>query len=352
MSKSDSAENFYNEFSGVTNKKKYLFGINSYADAIAAIIDIDGYVDQYTEARSHNGKPIVKLESISKNSLVVSTVTNSRPKTAIEKIKAAGILNYLDYFAFADASNGRIPQLSSIADMRIDYRENVSQYEWVRGLFSDAESLAVFDDIMKFRLEGSLAAIYKYTFRVDQQYFEPFLNLGAGEVFVDGGGFDGFTSLEFSKRCPEHKSIHFFEPSEKNISIAKNKLSDLHNVNYHMLGLFDKAAILSFDSNDGSACRISDGGSKKIRVDALDTVVKEPVSFIKLDLEGAEMAALNGMKQHIIDDHPKIAVAVYHSPADFRQIPRYIMSLRENYSVYLRHYTEGWAETIMFFVPR
>ena len=176
--------------------------------------------------------------------------------------------------------------------------------------------------------------------------------MSSGEVFVDGGGYDGFTTLEFANRCPQYGAVHFFEPSALNLEKARKNLSQLNDIFYHELGLYDKEATLCFDAGDGSACRISDSGAEKIHVNALDTIVHDKVTFIKLDLEGAEMSALNGMRKHIIKDQPKLAVAVYHQPSDFRTIPKYILGLRDDYDVYLRHYTEGWAETIMFFVPK
>lgn len=348
-----SSKSFYENFIKTDqNIKRYVFGINQYADSVAKVADIDGYIDQYTDKSSYNGKPVVKLENLPKESLVVSSVTNSRPKTAILKIDEAGIQNHIDYFAFADASDGKVPQLSCITDMRIDYGLHEPQYEWIRSLLVDEESIKTFDRVMNFRLNANLKSLEFFSFRVDEQYFEPFLGLAPGEVFVDGGGYDGFTTLEFTKRCPSYHSVHFFEPSEKNLLLARKNLGFLDNINYHQLGLYDAKTTLCFDSEDGSACRISDSGSEKIEVDSLDNVVAEKTTFIKLDLEGAEIYALRGMKDHILKDHPKIAVAIYHQPSDFRDIPNYILGLRNDYDVYMRHYTEGWAETIMFFVPR
>lgn len=348
-----SRKSFYYNFTRADQKiKKYVFGINKYADSVAKVAVVDGYIDQYTEKPTYNGKPILKLEDIPKDSLVVSTVTNSRPKTAILKIEEAGIQSYIDYFAFADASEGKVPQLCCVTDMRIDYSLHESKYEWIRNLLVDDESRTTFDRVMDFRLNADLKSLDVFSFRVNQQYFEPFLGLAPGEVFVDGGGYDGFTTLEFTKRCPSYDSVHFFEPSEKNLILARQNLGSLAGINYHQLGLYDARTTLSFDSDDGSACRISDSGSEKIEVDSLDNVVDGKITFIKLDLEGAEMYALRGMKDHILKDHPKIAVAIYHQPSDFRDIPSYILGLRNDYDIYMRHYTEGWAETIMFFVPK
>jgi FkbM family methyltransferase len=344
---------FYDAFTNnYCAAKKYIFGINPYADAVASVAEVDGYIDQYTSEVSYQSKPVVKLEDIPKDSLIVSTVTNSRPKTAIQKIRSAGLINCIDYFAFADASNGKVLQLDCIRAMREDFAENNQTYQWIRSLLHDEESVTTFDSVMDFRLNAKLQALDRFNFRVDQQYFEPFLNLAGGEVFVDGGGYDGFTTKEFVKRCSNYGAVHFFEPSESNILLAKKNMRSLGNINYHQLGLYDAKTTLSFDAGDGSSSRITDNGTEKINVDALDRVVHEKVSFIKLDLEGAEMPSLRGMRQHILNDHPKLAVAIYHQPSDFREIPAYILGLRKDYDVYLRHYTEGWAETIMFFIPK
>ena len=90
----------------------------------------------------------------------------------------------------------------------------------------------------------------------------------------------------------------------------------------------------------------------KIAVTTLDERIKEKVTFIKMDLEGWELKALQGAVRHIREDHPKLAIAVYHHPSDFWRIPEFVLSIRDDYDLYLRHYTEGWSETVMYFVPR
>lgn len=335
-----------------SNKKKYLFGINEYADEIAKAIQIDGYIDQYTEKIAYKGKPIVKLEDIAKDSLVVSTVTNSRPKTALKKIADSGVQHFIDYFSFAEASNGLIPQLPCISEMRRDHERHKDEYRWVRELMMDSESFKTFDSVMEFRLNATIRSMNEFDFRVNEQYFESFFEFNSNEVFIDGGGYDGFTTIEFVKRCPQYEKIHFFEPSASNLEKARKNLSHISGVVFHEFGLYDQNAILCFDADDGSACRISDSGSDKIHVNALDDVVHDEVTFIKLDLEGAELAALGGMKKHIITNHPKLAVAVYHQARDFREIPKYVLGLRDDYNIYLRHYTEGWTETVMYFIPK
>lgn len=347
----DQVAAFYRRFFGEENIKRYVFGINEYAESVAAIASIDGYIDDFSTDTTWLGKPVYKLGDITTDSMVISCVTASFPISALAHLQQAGIRHYADYLSLADMSGGRLAQVSAITETRDDYRDNAANYRWVREHLCDELSQDIFDRLMNFRLNGDLQPMTVFGYAADRQYFEPFLELQAGEVFVDGGGFDGATSREFASRCPDYKAIHVFEPSAKMLAVAQTKLSDLDRITFHPLGLFDKSANLSFDAGGGSASRISESGSESIKVNRMDDAVSETVSFIKLDLEGAEQAALKGAQDHIMTDHPKLAVAVYHRPEDFWKIPKYILGLREDYKLYLRHYTEGWTETVMFFIP-
>lgn len=347
----DQAGEFFKAFFGEEPSKRYILGINEYAKEIAALVNVDAFIDDYTDMTSWLGKPIVRLASVDPNSMVVSCVTANRPITALARLEVAGIQRYCDYFSLANASAGRLPLVHALADTVQNYRENETEYQWIRSRLFDDESRQVFDNLMEFRLTGNLRAMAGFEYAADRQYFEPFLSLGKGEVFVDGGGFDGYTSDEFARRCPDYAGIHFFEPSQKTFAVAKEKLAHLKHVHFHPMGLYDQRATLRFDADSGSASRIAETGEETIEVTLLDEAVGERVTLIKLDLEGAELKALAGSQRRILTDHPKLAVAVYHHPEHFWQVPKLVLDLRDDYNLHLRHYTEGWTETIMFFIP-
>ena len=71
-----------------------------------------------------------------------------------------------------------------------------------------------------------------------------------------------------------------------------------------------------------------------------------------MDIEGAESYALEGAKEIIKQYRPKLAISVYHKKDDFWKIPMQILAIDGDYSIYLRHYTEAHAETVMFFIPK
>jgi hypothetical protein len=94
---------------------------------------------------------------------------------------------------------------------------------------------------------------------------------------------------------------------------------------------------------------MDESGNIRIEVDSIDHVTQgEKVSFIKMDIEGAELEALRGAQNTIRQHKPKLAVCVYHMQEDLVTIPQYILSLREDYKLYLRHYGNSCTETVLY----
>lgn len=109
---------------------------------------------------------------------------------------------------------------------------------------------------------------------------------------------------------------------------------------------------MSFSGGDSNS---SINGSKESNmigeVRKLDDVLKgERVTFIKMDIEGSELAALKGAANTIRSQKPKLAICIYHSPQDMLKIPIYIKSLVPEYKIYIRHYTDMMLETVCYAV--
>ena len=164
-------------------------------------------------------------------------------------------------------------------------------------------------------------------------------------VFADVGGYDGLITRKFIEHYPDYKKVFLFEPEENNIARAKENLSSAHDIFFFQKGLSDKNATLHFSIND-SASMICENVGK------IDDVIKDRVSFIKMDIEGAESGAIEGAKETIKKYHPNMAICVYHKPDDFWKIPEQVLTIRNDYDLYMRHYTQGSDETVMFFIPK
>lgn len=82
-----------------------------------------------------------------------------------------------------------------------------------------------------------------------------------------------------------------------------------------------------------------------------DDLFGEDVSFIKMDIEGAEMDALHGAAELIKSKKPKLAICIYHKLEDLWEIPLYIRSLVVGYDFYVRQHTPLYLETVLYAIP-
>jgi len=73
-------------------------------------------------------------------------------------------------------------------------------------------------------------------------------------------------------------------------------------------------------------------------------------TLMKFDVEGAEMAALNGARQLIGRSHSGLAVCVYHEPAHLWQIPLLLESWKFGYRFYLRSHGHSDFELVLYAV--
>jgi hypothetical protein len=90
---------------------------------------------------------------------------------------------------------------------------------------------------------------------------------------------------------------------------------------------------------------------KMVDVDCvtLDSYLQgKPVTFIKMDVEGAEMDVLLGMQQTIKNYKPKLAVCIYHKNPDVFDISEFLLSLVPEYRFHIRHYGIEEREEVLF----
>ena len=331
--------------------RRYILGRNEHAAALLNTIDVDGVIDDFSEPGTvWNGCPVLKGDEVPTRAIVVNCSTSISPVSAARRLASLNIKGVLPYADLCRIYPERFPLPSFVKETREDLEQNVSHWQELANSLADQESRRVLDDVLQFRMTGDYRVMNGHSVRIREQYFEDFLNLTKGEIFVDAGGFDGDTTEEFCKRCPDYGKVLFFEPSIDNLSKARIRLKGLRDIQFLDMGLSDVAGVLSFDPDVGSASAVNESGSHQICVTTLDMQVQEAVSLIKMDLEGWELKALAGSRKHIAEDHPKLAIAVYHHSSDFWKVFDFVMQNRNDYSVYLRHYTEGWSETVMYFI--
>ena len=87
-----------------------------------------------------------------------------------------------------------------------------------------------------------------------------------------------------------------------------------------------------------SANQVSEIGNEILDGTSIDLDINEPISMIKMDIEGSETKALIGCQNHIRETTPKLLLSVYHNYEDLWKIPRMVEDINPKYKFYLRCY--------------
>lgn len=328
---------------------RYAIGKNDNTEQLNALVPLRGVIDDFAAGvTSWHGIPLVPTSAVPKNAIVANCSTSISPVAVLKHLSTQGLHRVVGLHQLIPAASGGLAWPWFTTSMRKELDEHPDAWDRIHDSLADETSQRTFLDIVRFRLTCDPAYMSDYAVRVHDQYFEDFMQFH-DEVFVDAGGFDGDTSEGFAKRYPDYQRIILFEPSAKNMEAARQRLAGYRDIDYRPIGLSDTAGILRFNDGAGSASAIASSATTSIRVDTLDTAVVDPVTFIKMDLEGWELKALQGASRHIASERPKLAIAAYHDSPDFRLIHQYVCGFGHGYHCHLRHYTQGWSETIMFF---
>lgn len=197
-----------------------------------------------------------------------------------------------------------------------------------------------------------------------------FFELSDNEVYVDAGAYRGDTIGFFAESVQNRfKKIHAFEPDPVNFAYLGAVVLDHFGLNQervqcHRAGLWEKAGRLGMITSDGdgkghvaSHLELVDKtldatGTTAVDVVALDECLEgERVTFIKLEIEGAELEALRGARAIIADNRPKLAISAYHRGRDLIDLFEMVNSLDAGYRIDLAHHRESVSGSVYYCVP-
>ena len=184
-----------------------------------------------------------------------------------------------------------------------------------------------------------------------------------GDIVLDVGACWGDTALYFASCVGENGKVYSFEFIPDNIKLFSINMSLnpglLSRIELIQNPVSDISGNMIYFKDNGPGSKIKPepfkdqtGSTATIAID--DFVEKNRLSkvdFIKMDIEGAEPAALRGAIETIKKHRPKLAIAIYHSMRDFVNIPNWILDLNLGYELFLGHYTIHSEETVCFAKP-
>lgn len=220
--------------------------------------------------------------------------------------------------------------------------ENEEKFERAYSLLADEESKRVYKDILNFKVSGKIKYLLS-SFCDKSKVYSDILNLNENEEIIDLGAYDGDTIREFTAATGgKYKHITALEPDKKSYKKLLKNTDGMKNISTLNMGVWSKRDTLIFDAEAGRNSKLSAEGVS-IEVTDIDSLNIAP-TFIKADIEGSEMKALEGAEKTIKKYLPKLYICAYHRNEDLFALPLKIKELSEKYKIYFRHskYIPAW----------
>lgn len=213
--------------------------------------------------------------------------------------------------------NGGLKEKIKLAYYSINKPAHTS-YVLVKGKEGKTVFKTIFKDVSLITNEAL------YFIVPDFNYYQHFYKVKTNDVILDAGANCGHLAIFFSKLVGNEGIIYAFEPDRFNVERINNNRQlnkDLpDNIKIEELLLWDENKLVDFcelGTVGSSAVWIPDADKcvqkEAIRIDdwVMNNNIKK-IDFIKMDIEGAEIEALEGCEKTIQNLAPNFAIASYH----------------------------------------
>lgn len=221
-------------------------------------------------------------------------------------------------------------------DSAFPYEARHANFVRVRSLLADPQSRALYDAILRYRRGGNIADCPRPS--LDDEYTPADLPRFAEPLrLVDCGAFTGVAIHKLLKADYAIDSFVAFEPDAANFAILAARGFPVGRGLCLPLGTWSATSQHKFSSGGAMASRLSDEGDMMIQCVAVDDVLHgEPINLVKLDVEGAEIETLKGMRRLIREQRPNLLVSAYHTPGHLHEIAELIDDWGLGYRFHLR----------------
>ena len=326
-----------------TSKPIVLYGMGNGADklldwceanavAVAGIFATDEFV-RYQQFRGFTVRKYSDIiAELGQNILIVIAFASERPEVLARFAELAALHETL------------APHLPLFSEKELVSPAWLAKYEpqleEAYSLLADEQSRQVFASVLNYKLSGKLSYLFACTSERlgDLQTLLPWQS---EENYLDLGAYNGDTIKELLCLSPTTKSIIALEPDRRNCRKLRQLGEDLAaegiTCEIHECGSWCCSTELSFSDSGGRQSSFCSNSKCLVSVDTVDHIVgARPVSYIKMDVEGAEKQTLRGGSTTIRTRKPKLFIAAYHYDNDLWELPLLLHQLVPEYKLYLR----------------
>jgi FkbM family methyltransferase len=316
---------------------------------IKAVALVDDHPSKIgTQVAGHTVEPLAALERLNRATPIV--IASHRVLGATERLRALGFNTVLPFAALQIMAPDIFPPHMFYDGVLDDLWNNRERYARLHDQLADQRSRDVLDAVLAFR--QTLDPVMLKPVLDDDDLYAPkgLIAFSDREVYVDGGSYDGDTIRTFARRVDNRfERIYAFEPDPVTYRALKSNFSAEPRVQAIHAGLHREKGVLRFKDDGSRGAIFTSDGEIEMPVTTLDDVIGEGrVTYIKMNIEGAEIDALCGGARLIRRELPKLALSVYHRPSDLWRIPEIVKQFNAGYELYLRQHDGGIIETVLY----
>lgn len=178
------------------------------------------------------------------------------------------------------------------------------------------------------------------------------------EVLVDCGAFDGDTVRRFLHlRGEAFRQVHACEPDPANRARFEQWSAQLpagirERIRVEPVAVGAAKGKARFAATGTAGSGVDSAGTFEVDIATIDDITAAaPPTLIKMDVEGAELDALEGARTCISVHAPVLAVCVYHTSDHLWRVPLQIASMSDRFSFHLRAHAEDCWDVTCYAIP-
>jgi len=344
-------------------------GFKSFIETNRIDITITCFINTFKAGKTDNLEVILLSELDKKRDFIDMVIVCSSNWNEIEDdLIGLGI----DFCTISNELIYNISELKGLGTFRFPANEIISVKNRLENLFPSFDKVNIkdFKMLMDLRLTEDETEIFSFFKNVQQRFRHSYIdniNLNNRSIIIEGGVEDGTDSVNFYNSFKEaNLKIYGFEPFIEVFNGSPNNSFLLEKgIKVYPWALWNKNEDLSFIKNDlssVSSCinrnETSTNSTKNkciVRGITIDSFVEEynidTVSLIKLDIEGAEVEALQGAAITINKHKPQLAISIYHKKEHLFEIPELLLSINPKYKFKLGLYSPTFIDSVLYAIP-
>jgi FkbM family methyltransferase len=315
-------------------------------------VTVQAFIDNSPEKHGTliSNIPVRALSQISDRELPVIIATTKYSNSIAQQLRQEGFKHILPYSVMSLVDPVLYPDEIPYIGIQEDFAHHAAEYVGLFLCLSDDKSRDVLDGLINYRLDYDTRKASDVADEYSRQYFDAdLIKFSGDDVFVDLGGYDGDTAEKFIEYgAGKYRKIYLFEPDEKLLKASTVRLNGCKHIEYIQAGAYSKDGELRFATTGRTNGSISEAGELVIPVRKIDSIVSEPPTLIKMDIEGSESEALKGAAKLLRTVRPRLAIAAYHFAPDLWRLADVVRGLNPSYRFYLRHYSETGLESVIY----